>query len=82
MDTKTTGKPIRFKRLAKGLYCNHAWGMTISHEAVWNKVDGRKWEATWKITSYGMSTFDASRKFDTLAEARAFLLGLVAKATR
>ena len=66
-------KPIRFKRICKGLYMNHELGMAMSREAVWNTDEGRKWIATWKVVESGLFHSERTAKFDLMSEARAHL---------
>ncbi len=69
---------IRFKRICAGLYMNHEYSMSISHEAVWLKSEGRKWVAQWKVTDFpGFPPRKRESKFDTLREAREFLRQLI-----
>lgn len=70
-------KALTFEKVCKGLYMNTAAKMSISHELVWNKDEGRKWVAEWESFYLNISTGKRSQKFDTLAEAREFLKGLV-----
>lgn len=69
---RKTSKTVVFQKIYKGLYISHEWGMTLSHEAVWSKAVGRKWELTWKESYMGlMAPSKQSKKFDTFKEARA-----------
>ena len=63
--------------VCKGLYMNTSAKMSISHEVVWNKDEGRKWVATWRNYWLNLDQGERSQKFDTLAEARSFLQGLL-----
>lgn len=70
---KRSKRPI-FQKISKGLYISHEFGMTLSHEMVWSKDIGRRWELTFHITS-GMGLMAPSKhskKFDTMQEAREY----------
>ena len=73
------GKPtIKFRKLCLGVYWNDQYNFSIHHEPVWSAQAGRKWVAEWKESYLGlMMPTKRSLKFDTLAEARAFLTSLV-----
>lgn len=70
------GKELTFTKVCKGVYMNTAAKMSIDHELVWNKEEGRKWVATWHSFWLNIDQGQRSQKFDTLAEARDFLKGL------
>lgn len=73
-------KTVMFKKICKGLYISHEWNMSLSHEAVWSRDVGRKWELTWKESYMGlMAATKCSKKFDTIADARKFANNLAAK---
>lgn len=65
-----------FHRVCDGLYTDVKWRMTIDYEAVWSKAEGRKWVARWRTTTcMGLgASQERSRKFDSLTEARRFLV--------
>lgn len=72
---------VIFKKICRGLYISHAYSMTLSHEVVWSKDVGRRWELTFHITS-GMGLLAPSKhskKFNTIAEARAYANALAEK---
>jgi len=72
-------KHVVFKKICRGLYISHKYGMGLSHESVWSKYDGRKWVLSWSETSgLGLLTPNKrTKKFDTAAEARAYANALV-----
>ena len=71
---------VVFQKVHKGLYMSHEYGMTLSHEAVWSRDIGRKWELTFKLSHMGlMEPSKHSKKFDTIKEARAYANALVRK---
>jgi len=71
---------VVFQKIHKGLYISHEWGMSLSHEPVWSKDAGRKWELTFKLSHMGlMAPSKHSKKFDTIKEARAYANALAAK---
>lgn len=70
---KRSKTPV-FKKICKGHYVCHEFSMFLSHELVWSKDAGRKWELTFHLTS-GMGLLAPSRhskKFDSMQEARAY----------
>lgn len=78
METKT--RRLKLKRLCKGLYYDHGNGMTLLHEVMWRKSEGRMWVAKWLApTLMGLGhPEERSKKFRTAAEARAHLTNLLA----
>lgn len=71
-------RTLTLHRICKGLYTSHEYGISLSHETSWHTSVGRKWEATWRVSSApGIAPHEVSRKFDTYAEARAFLQDLI-----
>jgi hypothetical protein len=74
---KKLATTVVWKKLSKGLYISHEHGMTLSHEVVWSRYPGRKWELTFKL-QYGMLTpTKHTKKFDTVKEARAYANALL-----
>lgn len=69
-------KALTFTKICRGLYTNLAAKMSISHEIVWKKDEGRKWVAHWHQYWMNMDQGERSQKFDTMAQARDFLKGL------
>lgn len=73
-------KPLVFKKIHKGLYINHEFKMTLEHEVSWRISEGRKWIAAWNESYMGlMEPTRRTRKFDAMADARAFLNNLVSR---
>lgn len=69
---------VVFQRLHKGLYISHEHGMTLSHEPVWSRDVGRKWELTFQLSYMGLlAPSKHTKKFDTLKEARTYANVLV-----
>lgn len=69
---------LHLKRVCKGLYMDHENGFVVDHELAWEKSVGRKWVAEWKESYMGLfAPSERRQKFDTFAEARAFLAGLL-----
>jgi len=78
---RNASKTVVFQKVCKGLYMSHEHGMSLSHEPVWSKYEGRKW-----VLTYGVSTFPGlmaankvSKKFDTIKEARTYANALVSR---
>jgi hypothetical protein len=68
---------VVFKKICRGLYINHEYGMSLSHEAVWHRDVGRKWELTFQLRYLMMAPSKHTKKFDTIKEARAYANALV-----
>jgi len=68
---------VVFTKLHKGLYISHQHGMSLSHEPVWSRDAGRKWELTYQISERNMTPSKYTQKFDTIKEARAYANALV-----
>lgn len=65
-------KTVIFQKVCRGLYMSHERGMTLSHEAVWDRAIGRKWVLTYKVTTFALLEGNkVTEKFNTIAEARA-----------
>lgn len=76
----TTKKPkMKLSKVVRGLYMDTKNGVALEHEGVWDKAEGRKWVASWKV--YGLMGLGAAetrkKKFETAAEGRKFLRGIV-----
>src|SRR5688572_11223405 len=77
---RRASKTVVFQKVHKGLYMSHEYGMTLSHEAVWSRDVGRKWELTFKLSHMGlMAPSEHRKKFDTIKEARAYANALIAR---
>lgn len=76
---KTKQPKMKLSKVVKGLYMDTKNGVTLEHEFVWSKAEGRKWVASWKV--YGLMGLGAAetrkKKFDTVAEGLAFLRRIV-----
>lgn len=71
---------IVFQKIHKGLYISHERGMTLSHEPVWSREVGRKWELTFQLSHMGIMTPSKhTKKFDTIKEARAYANALASR---
>jgi hypothetical protein len=65
---------LKLKKICRGMYIDHKNRMGLDHELVWSKEIGRKWIAYWHESYMGLMVPDKrTQKFDTMAEARAFL---------
>jgi len=74
-------KTVALKRIAPGLYMNHEHGFEVSREVFCARGDTCRWTASWLTgNTPGFAPSRTKRKFDSLAEARTFLRGLVADA--
>lgn len=77
---RKASKTVVFQKIHKGLYISHECGMTLSHEPVWSRDIGRKWELTFQLSHMGlMAPSKHSKKFDTIKEARAYANALVSR---
>lgn len=68
---------VVFQKIHKGLYISHEYNMSLSHEPVWSRDVGRKWELRFQLRYLMMAPSKHTKKFDTFKEARAYANALV-----
>jgi len=69
---------VVFQKICQGQYISHEHGMSLSHELVWSRGAGRKWELTYQLSYRAMfAPSKHTKRFDTIAEAREYANALV-----